>query len=179
MFQFDEPIHLVGVGCFGSRAARELAEKGKNGVRELHAWDGQEVGIENVGAQTYREEQVGMLKVDALAQLVREWGGRDLVRHAEAIDGPRDLSGVVFVGGGTNIAGIEELSKSVLKLPASVGTTDIFGSAKTKLRDSAWFTALGLVISGREDVSYSESSFGNLFKDLKNTIKSSLKQLMP
>lgn len=88
-------------------------------------------------------------------------------------------AGIIFVGGGANILGLEELSKSILKLPANRGTTEIFGNLKTKLRDSSWFTALGLVISGRDNNGYSEGSFRNLFKDLKNTIKSSIKQLMP
>ena len=88
-------------------------------------------------------------------------------------------AGIVFVGGGASIWGLEELSKSILKLPASLGTTEIFGNLKTKLRDSSWFTALGLVISGRDNNGYSEGSFKNLFKDLKNTIKSSIRQLMP
>ena len=63
-------------------------------------------------------------------------------------------AGVVFVGGGANIFGLEEFSKSALKLPSKVGTTEIFGNTKTKLRDSSWFTALGLVISGKENENY-------------------------
>jgi len=88
-------------------------------------------------------------------------------------------AGVIFTGGGANIEGIEELSKSILKLPAERGETDIFGNLKTKLRDSSYFTAVGLVVSGRESGGYSNSSLKNIFKDLKNTIKSSIKQLMP
>ena len=88
-------------------------------------------------------------------------------------------AGVIFVGGGANIKELEELSKSVLKLPSSIGTTEIFNNAKTKLRDSAWFTALGLLISQKDHDGYSERSLVNLFKDLKNAIKSSIKQLMP
>lgn len=88
-------------------------------------------------------------------------------------------AGIIFVGGGSTILGLPELSKSILKLPSSLGTTDMFGNMKTKLRDSAWFTALGLIISGRDNGDYSEGTFRNLFKDVKNTIKSSVKQLMP
>ncbi len=88
-------------------------------------------------------------------------------------------AGIIFTGGGANILGIEELSKSILKLPASLRTTEIFSSLKTKLRDSAWFIPLGLIISGRDNNGYSEGSFKGLLKDLKNTIKSSIKQLMP
>lgn len=88
-------------------------------------------------------------------------------------------AGVVFVGGGANIKGLEDSAKSALKLPASIGTTDIFNNTKTKLRDSAWFTALGLLLTSHDNESYGDSSMENLFKDLKNLIKSSLKQLMP
>jgi cell division protein FtsA len=88
-------------------------------------------------------------------------------------------AGIVFVGGGANTPMLTDLSKSTLKLPSSLGTTEIFSSTKTKLRDSAWFTALGLLTTGKNSEGYSEGSFNNLLKDLKNTIKSSLKQLMP
>ena len=88
-------------------------------------------------------------------------------------------AGVVFVGGGANVKGLAELSKSVLRLPSSIGTTEMFNNTKTKLRDSAWFTALGLLISGKDNDGYSGSSFANLLKDLKHAVKSSIKQLMP
>src|SRR3990167_4324767 len=88
-------------------------------------------------------------------------------------------AGIVFVGGGANTEGLVELSKSTLKLPSSVGATDMFGNIKTKLRDISWFTVVGLAISGRDNSGYSEGSLRNLFKDIKNTIKSSVKQLMP
>src|SRR3989344_3855054 len=88
-------------------------------------------------------------------------------------------AGIVFVGGSANIARLEELSKSVLKLPSILGTTDIFGNLKTKLRDSSWFIPLGLIVSGKEKRNHSEGTFGNFFKDVKNAIKSSVKQLMP
>ncbi len=88
-------------------------------------------------------------------------------------------AGIVFVGGGANTLELEEFSKSVLKLPSKIGATEIFGNTKTKLRDPAWFTALGLIIHAKENENRSESSFFNLLKDVKNTLKSALKQLMP
>lgn len=88
-------------------------------------------------------------------------------------------AGVVFTGGGANTNMLIELSKSILKLPSSLGATDIFGNTKTKLRDPAYFNVLGLLTAGKNSEEYGEGSFKNLMKDLKNTIKSSLKQLMP
>lgn len=89
-------------------------------------------------------------------------------------------AGIVFVGGGANTPDLLELSRSILKLPSSLGSTEIFGSAKTKLRDSSWFTALGLLQAAKDGgEGYGGGSFKNLLRDLKNTFKSSMKQLMP
>lgn len=88
-------------------------------------------------------------------------------------------AGVVWIGGGSNIANINELSKSFLKLPSQVGSTEIFGNIKTKLRDPAWFVALGLVIYGQGHSAYSNDSVEGVFKDLKSGVKNLLKQLMP
>lgn len=88
-------------------------------------------------------------------------------------------AGIIFVGGGASTSGLLELSKTTLKLPSSLGSTDIFGNSKTKLRDPAYFTSLGLLTTGKYNEDYSGGSLSSLFKDLKNTIKSSLKQLMP
>ncbi len=88
-------------------------------------------------------------------------------------------AGIVFIGGGSNTAGLEELSKSTLKLPSKIGLTEIFGNTKTKLRDQAWFVAIGLLVSPKGSESYGGGSFSNMWKDVKNTIKSSIKQLMP
>jgi len=88
-------------------------------------------------------------------------------------------AGIVFVGGGANISGLEELSKSILKLPSRVASTEIFANNKTKLRDPAWFTALGLVLSRRDESGYGGGSLSNIFRDLKRGVKSSIKHLMP
>ena len=88
-------------------------------------------------------------------------------------------AGVVFVGGGSNTANIEDLSKNILKLPSKIASTDIFGTAKTKLRDPSWYSALGLVVGSKDNEGYVEGSFSNLIKDLKHSLKSMVKQLMP
>lgn len=88
-------------------------------------------------------------------------------------------AGIVFVGGGANTPLLVELSKSILKLPSNIGSIEIFDNIKTKLRDSSYFTVIGLLASGKNNGIYSNNSFKNLLKDFKNTIKSSLKQLMP
>lgn len=89
-------------------------------------------------------------------------------------------AGLVFVGGGANTPLLSELAQSALKLPSKVGTTEIFGSmVKTKLRDPAWFAALGLIITPKNSEDYSDSSLLQFFKDLKRALNSGLKQLKP
>jgi cell division protein FtsA len=89
-------------------------------------------------------------------------------------------AGIIFVGGGARTPNLIELSKSILKLPSSLGTTDMFGNAKTKLRESTWFAALGLLSGSKDSGSnYPDGSFKNLVRDFKNAVKLSIKQLMP
>ena len=88
-------------------------------------------------------------------------------------------AGVVFIGGSANIPLLEEFSKTALKLPSRIGTTEIFGNIKTKLRDPSWFTALGLIMSDEDNDFYPEGLFKNFFKNLKRIIKLNIKQLMP
>lgn len=88
-------------------------------------------------------------------------------------------AGIVFVGGGANTTLLSELSKLELKLPSQIGTTEIFGNVKTKLRDPSFFTALGLILSSKNEQIQSEGILPQFFKDLKRTLKTSMKQLMP
>ncbi len=88
-------------------------------------------------------------------------------------------AGIVFIGGSANIPLLEEFSKSALKLPSRIGMTEIFGNMKTKLRDPAWFTVLGLILSDDNNNFHSKGLFENFFRNLKSILKSNIKQLMP
>ena len=88
-------------------------------------------------------------------------------------------AGIVFIGGGSKISGLSELSKEELNLPSKIGTTPMFDTAKTKLRDPSWFVALGLLMHSKTGEGYIEGSISNMWRDAKNALKSSLKQLMP
>lgn len=88
-------------------------------------------------------------------------------------------AGIVFIGGGANTRNIEELSKNFLKLPSKVGSTEMFANIKTKLKDPAWFTVLGLLVASKNKEVYKEGTFSNFLSDLKQMLKSNLKQLMP
>ncbi len=88
-------------------------------------------------------------------------------------------AGIVFIGGSANIPLLEEFSKDALRLPSKVGTTEIFGNIKTKLRDPAWFNVLGLLMSDEENSFHPENIFEDFWRKLKRILKSNLKELMP
>lgn len=88
-------------------------------------------------------------------------------------------AGVVFVGGSANISLLEEFSKDALKLPSKIGTTEIFGNIKTKLRDPAWLTVLGLLMSDDENTFHPKGIWGDFWNKLKKVLKSNIKELMP
>ncbi|MEK7175337.1 MAG: cell division protein FtsA [Patescibacteria group bacterium] len=86
-------------------------------------------------------------------------------------------AGIVFIGGGSNVNGLEEYSKSVLNLPSRIGNLEIF--SKTKLRDPAYLVSLGILNFYYENEKYQNISAPSIFKNIKNTLALGLKQLMP
>ncbi len=89
--QLDVPISVVGCGGIGSFAVLALA---KMGCRALAAYDDDRVEPHNIPNQAYRLADVGRLKVDALADIVREVAGVSLEIRAERVRAQR-LRGVV------------------------------------------------------------------------------------
>ncbi len=88
-------------------------------------------------------------------------------------------AGVILVGGGAQLSVIEELSKSLLKLPSRLGGQEIVGG-RSKIRDSSWFVSLGLVFSARSNIIYRpEGSLDSLMKKTKEFFASIGRQLLP
>ena len=88
-------------------------------------------------------------------------------------------AGVILIGGGSNIALIEELSKNFLKLPAKIGTAEILNNNKTKVRDSSWFVALGLCLAQRDSARSYSSGRNEGANSLKNFFESIINTLLP
>ena len=89
--QLDVPITVVGCGGIGSFVVLALA---KMGCRALTAWDDDRVEPHNIPNQAYRVADVGRLKVEALAELVRDVAGVPLAIRAERVREQR-LQGLV------------------------------------------------------------------------------------
>ncbi len=63
----DERINLIGAGAIGSFTALGLV---KMGFRNIHIWDPQDIGNENIGTQLYGAAYVGHSKVGKLKDLL-------------------------------------------------------------------------------------------------------------
>ncbi len=89
-------------------------------------------------------------------------------------------AGIIFIGAGSAYSPLEKISKETLNLPSKIGASEMFGNAKTKLRDPAWFTALGLCLVSNDSASIgSPDNLPGFLKDIKNGLKSMFKQLKP
>ena len=89
--RLDVPITVVGCGGIGSFVVLAL---GKMGCRALAVYDDDRVEAHNIPNQAYRLADVGRLKVEALADLVRDVAGASLEIRAERVRKQR-LQGVV------------------------------------------------------------------------------------
>ncbi len=89
-------------------------------------------------------------------------------------------AGIIMTGGGVGLPLIEEMARSVLKLPTKIGSGEMVTIAKGKLRDSSWFVSYGLAVTSRRSgLSFDESSFSGLFKNIKEGLQSFFKQFLP
>jgi cell division protein FtsA len=91
-------------------------------------------------------------------------------------------AGVIITGGGAQIKNIDELARTQLKLPARVGPADNSMITKLKIRDSSWYTAFGLALSGIDGASNKNeihSGIGDNISEIKKFFKSILSQLLP
>ena len=89
-------------------------------------------------------------------------------------------AGIIMTGGGVGLPVIEEMAKSVLKLPIKIGSGEMVTVAKGKLRDSSWFVSYGLtVLARRYGSNENPGSFGGFVKNAKGGLQTFLKQFLP
>lgn len=95
MTDLKHPIHIIGLGAIGSTLATMLT---RMGVSELHLYDFDKVEMKNVCNQEYLDAQVGMLKTEALKDLLSEINpGGKYILHSEGWSEGTRLSGYVFI----------------------------------------------------------------------------------
>lgn len=90
----ETPVTVIGAGGIGSPTVLALA---KMGCSRLIVYDDDRIEPHNLPNQVYRLDQLGMAKVEALAQVVKDFTGVDLEVHCQRVEGQR-LSGIVVSG---------------------------------------------------------------------------------
>ncbi len=90
----NKRVDVIGCGATGSRIVLGLA---KLGVENIHVWDFDKVEEHNVANQAFGLGDVGFLKTDALAALVKATTGAEITAHSEKVDGTQALGEIVFI----------------------------------------------------------------------------------
>lgn len=86
-------INVIGVGAMGSRIAELLV---RLGIPKIHIWDMDTVEDKNIANQAYLHHHIGMKKVDALEELLKDINPQVKVyKHGEYKD--QALGGYIFL----------------------------------------------------------------------------------
>ena len=90
----NTPIYIIGAGGIGSWTTLLLA---KMGFEDLTVYDADKVENHNVASQFFKENQLGMNKVDALYDNVFEQTGIQITPIVTIIDEERIERGLVII----------------------------------------------------------------------------------
>jgi hypothetical protein len=93
------PISIIGCGAIGSFTAIALA---KMGFKKMHLYDGDIVGIENVGVQLFGPPHIGMPKVHALKELLltlTTTKSEDIFTYPDMVDNTTPIKRLITVVG--------------------------------------------------------------------------------
>lgn len=89
------PVTIIGAGGIGSWTALQLA---KCGYPRIVIWDDDRVEAGNCPNQVYRPDQVGDMKVEALAEIVMALTETELNYYSRKFTATDTLKGMVVVG---------------------------------------------------------------------------------
>ena len=91
----DEEIHIIGCGAVGSTIAENLA---RLGVKKLYLYDFDTVTEHNITNQMFLNKHIGMLKLDALAEILTEINPDiEIVREDTGWQPGTTLSGYIYL----------------------------------------------------------------------------------
>jgi len=113
-----ERIDVIGVGATGSYAVWFLA---KIGMQNIHVWDDDTIESHNVPNQLYFMDQVGLKKVDALAENIKRATGVVIKTHSVRFEGQEPLGKHVFLLVDT-MAGRKMIWDKSIKMKLNVST---------------------------------------------------------
>lgn len=87
-------IDVIGCGATGSRITLSLA---KLGAENIHIWDFDKIEEHNIANQAFGNNNIGTLKVEALAEIIKCATGTIINWHAEKVDGSQILGEITFL----------------------------------------------------------------------------------
>lgn len=99
--------------------------------------------------------------------------------HLKSIDRAKLLpAGIVITGGGSGLVGAADIARAVLKLPSSLGQIGLM--PRSSSIDATWAVAYGLCRwAFAEDTSVRSSSVGEVFSSAWESLKQSIRSLLP
>jgi len=175
--------HVTSDIAIGLRTSIDVAERVKieHGAASSKDIKREEIRLGELGAE--EDEAVSKKFVAEIIEArVEEILGK-IDKELKRIDrGGRLPAGVVLTGGGAKLAGLVDMAKSELRLPASLGYPVNVSSVTDRTNDIAFSTAVGLVLwGGRAMESGSGIGSSGPLGSLKvgSRIKKFLKSLLP
>ena len=103
--------------------------------------------------------------------------------HLKKIGRDRLLpAGIVITGGGSGIGTIEDIAKSALEIPTSIGSLPMSRNSEKKqnvVKDSTWSVAYGLCVFGYQYTQGSSKSAGKIFTKIVHSTKNLVQQFLP
>lgn len=99
--------------------------------------------------------------------------------HLKSIGKQRMLpAGIVITGGGSGLANAQDIARAVLRLPASIGIPA--NVPRSGFADATWAVAYGLCRWAYiEDMSLGKHSLNDIWQRAKDTVRNTLRSLMP
>jgi cell division protein FtsA len=89
-------------------------------------------------------------------------------------------AGAIFTGGSSQIEGLTDLSKEVLKLPSNLAKNEVLiGGMTDKVDDPSFAAALALLFWGKHHTGQASGGNNQMFKDISNKFKDFWKMFKP
>ena len=177
--------HITSDIAIGLRTSLDIAEKVKISFGTANSKDipkKEEISLSELGSS--EDEKVSRKYVSEIIEARAEEICEKIDRELRKIDRSGMLpAGVILAGGGAKLPGMTDVAKRVLRLPASVGYPAGISSITDKSSDTAFATAVGLVLWGAQSAAASERrgggdimgklpNIGSLGKGVKKLFKS-------
>ncbi len=109
-------IDVIGVGATGSYLTWLLA---KIGLQNIHIWDFDKVGEENVANQCFFLGHINQPKTEAVFSMVKKATGIEVVKHSEKVTGKKEFGEIVFLAVDT-MEGRKTIWQSSLKFKMGI-----------------------------------------------------------